>query len=66
LAETKILPAIREISLKELASRSGMSPSALKEIRAGRSRPHPNNQRKLTAVMENFATQHDRMGRERK
>jgi len=41
-----------------------MSPSALKEIRAGRSRPHPNNPTKLTAVMENFATQHDRMGKE--
>jgi hypothetical protein len=62
--QTKVLPALRKAPLTQLANKSGMSLSALKEIRAGRSRPHLNDQRKLTAVMENLATQHDRMGKE--
>jgi hypothetical protein len=50
--QTKILPALRKMCLKELAKKSRMSRSALKEIRAGRSRPHPKNQKLLAAIVE--------------
>ncbi len=48
--EMIILPALKNIPLAELIVLSGMSPSQLKEIRAGRSRPHPGNQERLAQV----------------
>jgi hypothetical protein len=50
--QTKLLPALRKLSLKQLVGTSGMSCSALKEIRAGRSRPHPKNQKLLAAILQ--------------
>jgi lambda repressor-like predicted transcriptional regulator len=50
--QTRILPALRKISLKELASKSGISRSALKEIRAGRSRPHHRNRAILAELLQ--------------
>lgn len=50
--ETKILPVLRRIRLTELVALSGMSRSQLKEIRAGRSRPHSKNQHTLKKITE--------------
>jgi hypothetical protein len=49
---TKILPALRKLSLAQLVRASGISLSALKEMRAGRSRPHARNQQLLAAIVE--------------
>jgi len=48
---TKIIPALRDVRLSRLVKMSGMSPSALKEIRAGRSRPHTRNRDLLAAIL---------------
>ncbi|MFI5088975.1 MAG: hypothetical protein ACHP7P_02815, partial [Terriglobales bacterium] len=50
--QTKILPALMKVSLSRLVKMSGMSRSALKEMRAGRSRPHSKNQEMLAAIVE--------------
>jgi hypothetical protein len=47
---TKTLPALRKIRRKELIEKSGMSNSALKELLAGRSRPHRENREVLAAI----------------
>jgi hypothetical protein len=47
----KILPALRLIPLPVLIRESGLSKRALKNIRAGRSRPHPKNQGRLIAIL---------------
>ncbi|MFZ0212303.1 MAG: hypothetical protein WAL55_06310, partial [Candidatus Acidiferrales bacterium] len=49
--QTKILPALKQIPLSQLVELSGMSPSALKELRAGRSRPHKENKELLVAIV---------------
>lgn len=48
--QTKILPALKKMPLTELVEKSEMSRSALKELRAGRSRPHRNHQELLTTT----------------
>lgn len=50
--ETKIRPALKRIPLIKLVELSGMSRSALKELRAGRSRPHLKNREILWAIVE--------------
>jgi hypothetical protein len=50
--QTKILPVLKKERLSRLVKTSGMSPSALKEIRAGRSRPHPKNQELLASILK--------------
>lgn len=49
--ETKIRPALKRVSLSKLVERSGISRSALKELRAGRSRPHPKNRELLISAL---------------
>jgi hypothetical protein len=49
--ETRILPALKKISLNRLVKMSGMSDRALKEVRAGRSRPHRKNQQLLSSIV---------------
>jgi hypothetical protein len=49
--QTKIIPALKKAPLSILAKESGMSRSALKELRAGRSRPHRKNQEMLVAIL---------------
>jgi hypothetical protein len=48
--QTKTLSVIKDAPLLKLAKMSGMSPSALKEIRAERARPHRRNQELLTRI----------------
>lgn len=50
--ETKIRRALKKIPLNKLVNLSGMSTSALKELRAGRSRPHLKNREILWAIVE--------------
>jgi len=50
---TKTLPALKEIPLKTLVKEceGKLSRRALIELRAERSRPHPNNQEMLAAIV---------------
>ncbi|MGB6484864.1 MAG: hypothetical protein WBE86_15365 [Candidatus Acidiferrales bacterium] len=48
---TKILPQLKKVSLNKLVELSGMSPSQLKELRAGRSRPRRKNQEMLASFV---------------
>lgn len=47
----KVLPALKKMRLSFLVKNSGMSESELKEIRAGRSRPHRKNQEMLVSIL---------------
>jgi hypothetical protein len=47
----KILPALKHMGAAEVQAISGMSRSAVFEVLAGRSRPHPRNQKKLTEIV---------------
>jgi hypothetical protein len=49
--QTKILPVLKRLPLAKLVSESGLSRRALVDIRAGRSRPHSNNQERLTTIV---------------
>jgi len=49
--QTKILPVLRKITLPILVKMSSLSRRALIDIRAGRSRPHRNNQELLAAIV---------------
>ena len=49
---TKILRALKQVPLSHLVKESGMSSSALKELRAGRSRPHRKNREKLLSILK--------------
>jgi hypothetical protein len=51
--QTNILPALRRLPLPRLIIESGLSRRALLDIRTGRSRPHPKNQERLTAIVRN-------------
>ncbi len=53
--QTKILPALKTLPLSRLIKESGLSRRALLDIRRGRSRPHPKNQERLTAIARNSA-----------
>lgn len=57
--ETKIRPALKNIPLSFLIKKSKMSGSALKEIRAGRARPHLNNQQRLAKIAEEPYKKHE-------
>jgi hypothetical protein len=48
--QTKILPILKRIPLSLLTRESGLSRRALLDIRAGRSRPHPKHQKRLTSI----------------
>jgi hypothetical protein len=50
--QTKILPALKEVPLSRLVRESGLSRSALIEVRAGRSRPHRRNQELLMSIVQ--------------
>jgi hypothetical protein len=52
--EMKTLPELKKMPLSLLVKMSGMSRSALKEVRAGRSRPHLKNQELLAGVTRGF------------
>ena len=52
---TKILPALKRMPLTQLVILSRMSPSALKELRAGRSRPHRENREMLKAILHKLS-----------
>jgi hypothetical protein len=49
---TTILPVLKKVPLHIVVNMSGMSRSQLKEIRAGRSRPHPKNHELLVRIAE--------------
>jgi len=49
--QTKILPALKKAKLGELVTMSGMSRRALIDLRAGRSRPHPINQKLIATIL---------------
>jgi hypothetical protein len=48
---TKVLPELKSLPLAYLVSESELSRRALMDIRAGRSRPHPNNEKHLSATI---------------
>jgi hypothetical protein len=49
--QTKILPILRRLRLSYLIEASGLTRRALLDIRAGRSRPHPENRDRLKAIV---------------
>jgi hypothetical protein len=49
--QTKILPALKKMSLARIVELSGMSRRAVIDLRAGRSRPHPKNEEVLKRVV---------------
>jgi hypothetical protein len=51
--QTKILPVLKRMPLSRLISESGLCRRALLDIRAGRNRPHPKNQDRLTTIARN-------------
>lgn len=53
--ETKIRPAIKRIPLSILVTQTGMSRSQLKELRAGRSRPHRKNKELISLILRKDA-----------
>ena len=53
--QTKILPILKDAPLLRLVKMSRMSPSALKEIRAGRARPHRRNCELLKNIAKELA-----------
>jgi hypothetical protein len=58
--QIRTLPLIKNAPLLTLVKISGMSPSALKEIRAERARPHRRNQELLTNIAKGFAKKNAR------
>lgn len=54
--QTTTLPALKQILLNRLVELSGMSPSALKELRAGRSRPRATNAKRLVEIARKIET----------
>lgn len=50
--QTKILPALKKMSLSELVKQSGLSERALQYLRAEKSRPHAKHLRVLKAIAE--------------
>ena len=50
--ETKIRPALKKVSLSKLVKLSGLSRRAIIDLRMGRSRPHRENQKLLTAMLK--------------
>jgi hypothetical protein len=53
--QTKILPALKRLSLSYLEKETGLCRRALIDIRAGRSRPHRKNEECLTCVVRDEA-----------
>lgn len=49
--QTKILPALKKVSLNVLVKMSGISRRELKYVRAGRSRPHRKNRDMLASIV---------------
>jgi hypothetical protein len=49
--QTKIVPALREISLTKLQAQSGLSRRTLIDARTGRRRPHRSNQELLSTIV---------------
>jgi len=62
--QTKTLPVIKAVPLLKLTKMSGMSRSALKEIRAGRARPHRKNRELLTSVAQKLVKKNARSRKE--
>jgi hypothetical protein len=52
--QTTILPALKDLPPSLLIRESELSERALRDIRAGRSRPHPKNQERLAAIVRRF------------
>jgi hypothetical protein len=61
--QTKILPVLKRLPLSYLIRESGLSRRALLDIRAGRSRPHRNNQLRLMALIKRDSIQTQRSQR---
>jgi len=53
--QTKIVPALREISLPILIKESGLSRRMLIKARSGRVRPHRRNQELIVGILRRFA-----------
>lgn len=52
--QTKILPKLKAIPLSVLVQATAMSRRALMDLRAGRSRPHAENRKRLNAAVSRF------------
>ena len=52
--QMKVLPSLKKLPVSELMRESGISRSALFEVLAGRSRPHPKNRDILEAALAQF------------
>jgi hypothetical protein len=55
--QTVILPVLKLMPLSELVAKTGMSRRALIDLRAGRSRPHPRNEKLLKGFICRSQTQ---------
>jgi hypothetical protein len=53
---TIILPALKKASLSQLVKVSGLARSTLIELRAGRSRPHCKNRKRLAEIVSRFTS----------
>lgn len=52
--QTVILPMLKKMPLAELVRKSGLSRMALCDLRAGRSRPHPKNEKLLKRLCSSY------------
>ena len=52
---TLALPVLREMLVPRIVAESGLNPSTVKRIRAGRQRPHPDNRETLMSIAATFA-----------
>ena len=53
--QTKIVPALRNVSLRDLKKESRLSRRMLIKARTGRTRPHPRNQKLLTSLVRKLS-----------
>jgi hypothetical protein len=53
--ETKLLPALKSIPLRQAEELTGFPRTTLKDWRAGRSRPHPKNLQLLKQLLGKLA-----------
>jgi len=52
---TLVLPVLRMMPLQVIVRESGLNPSTVKRIRAGRQRPHASNMATLTKIAARYA-----------
>ena len=52
--QTRVVPALRKISLAKLVGMIGLSCQTIIDARTGRRRPHLENQKRLEAIVRNL------------